>query len=222
MARKIIGIPGSSNSDKMFGVTGNYIEFANKYGDVRIIMPWEEKVEVDLLILPGGMDIRTDTGGIPSYQNTNTDVFKQFFYDNRLGSYINNTPILGICLGMQQLAVYFDSVLTQHIPFHAQSSNRWQTAHTITFTDNVHQPEKEKMKVNSHHHQCITFDNLNDSLEMIAFNEDYHGMIVEAFRHKELPIYGLQYHPEELYDSLSDNIINNILADVGIAEQIEF
>ena len=57
--KKTIGIPGYKGTDSNnFGVGNNYLSFCQKLGyNPRIIMPWEEYVEVDMLLLPGGMDI---------------------------------------------------------------------------------------------------------------------------------------------------------------------
>lgn len=213
--RPLIGIPGFLNSDKMFGVTGNYMQFANSFGDVRIIMPHEEFVEVDLLLLPGGLDLSsTSYKAIPSYQSTNHDVFKEFFFKTRLKTYIDaKTPIFGICLGFQMLNVALGGTLKQHLVFHDQSNSRWSPAHVVNihkFVTKKNQPFKD-YKVNSHHHQAVLAETLAPGLEIIADIEDFDGHIVEAYRHTELPIAGVQWHPEELYDVISRALINGLL-----------
>ena len=237
--RLLIGIPGFQNSEKMFGVTGNYMHFAERFGDVRIIMPHEEFVEVDLLILPGGLDLSpTSYGRIPSYQTSNHDVFKEFFFENRLETYINRgVPVFGICLGFQMLNAFFGGTLTQHIPLHAQSRNRWEKAHDVILTQEYLKLNKEieqgkkkakdvkipTMEVNSHHHQgvCIKYDSkgevltsdLADGFYVIAHVDEPRNMrIIEAFKHNTLPIAGVQYHPEEMLDELSKSLINSIIA----------
>lgn len=208
---KTIGIPGWKVGENSFGVTSNYLEFAKKYGNPRIIMPWEEYVEVDLLILPGGKDISPSLyGQVPGFKTSDPDVFKEFFYTHRLKNYVEkNVPIFGICLGFQQLGIYFGSKLEQNTNYHAQSPDRWEEAHDV-----YNMEGKRIQKVNSHHHQY--FKNISEDLEVIAvaFNEDTDNKeyLVEAFKHKTLKIAGVQWHPEEFYDELSDKLIKQLYA----------
>ena len=132
MAKPIIGIPGYKSESGVFGVGSNYLEWVNKVGNPRIILPWEEKVECDLLLLPGGPDLNPSSyGAIPEFKTTETCVFRQYFFDKRLDNYVDNTPIFGICLGAQQLNVKLGGTLTQDLPFHPASDDRWQPGHEI-------------------------------------------------------------------------------------------
>lgn len=192
--KKLIGVPGFLNSEGMFGVTGNYMQFASKYGNVRIIMPHEEHVEVDLLLLPGGLDLKPSTyKQIPNYKTTNHDVFKQFFFEERLGNYIEaGTPMFGICLGFQMINVALGGSLKQHLIWHPQSSGRWADAHEV---DLVLEPKVEDkfqtIKVNSHHHQAVMTEGLAEELIPIATYNDSEGVIVEAFINSERKIGGV-------------------------------
>lgn len=213
-----IGIPGFLNSDQMFGVTGNYMQFADRYGDVRILMPHEDLVPVDLLILPGGLDLSPSKyGKQPSYKTSNHDVFKEFFYEQKLKLYVDaETPIFGICLGMQMLNAYFGGTLTQHLLAHEQSSGRWAMAHKIrTVYDKPNTKIADLIDVNSHHHQAITKERdlaPNFNVIAVAASLEPEGTIVEAFMHETLPIAGVQFHPEEMvFDQLSDTMIKEIM-----------
>lgn len=231
---KVIGIPGYKQQDSNgFGVGNHYLNLASRYGNPRIIMPWEEHVPVDLLILPGGMDINPSSyGEIPQFNTSNQDVFKQFFFDKRLANYVEaQTPIFGICLGFQQLAAHFDSKITQHMPFHRQSTGRMTKGHDVRVTENIAllgyklTIKEETLEVNSHHHQGVLLENLSPELLplLVAANEEYGDVtiarhettlpqnIVESFIHHNLPIAGCQYHPEEWNDWVSDALIKQLL-----------
>ena len=49
---------------------------------------------------------------------------------------------------------------------------------------------------------------VGEELEAIAWSED--GVIM-ALRHKRLPIYGLQYHPESILSSNGKRVLSNFL-----------
>ena len=228
-SKKIIGIPGWSTGDGSFGCTKTYLEFISHFGTPRILTPDEDiDSNIDMILLPGGLDVNPNTyGEAPGFYTSNTDVFKNHFVQNKLQDYIKiGTSVFGICLGMQQLAVMFDSKLTQNFMFHEQSKSRWETAHEVYKVDLIKNgilPTKvtnnNGFKVNSHHHQGVTLDNLGANLEplLLAHNHDRflsgEGPIVEAFRHKTLPIVGVQFHFEELYDKWSRDIIKELLGE---------
>lgn len=241
MKQKVIGIPGAimteDDGTKVFGANINNLEFISEFGVARIIMPWEEFVEVDALYLPGGLDMATmDYKETPGYSVSTIDQHKEFFFKEKLHMYVGKVPIFGVCLGMQQLGVYFQSKMTQDTKFHKQSHGRWQEAHTIFNMAkmkkelkpedileelNAEDPEKSEytQEVNSHHHQYFNIEDMGEALEVIhvAQNEDYRKtekagpFVVESFKHKTLPIAGVQWHPEELYDEEAKKLFKSIL-----------
>lgn len=203
MSRKLIGIPGSSMGDNSFGANKTYLEFISKFGDPRIIMPWEDVAKVDLLLLPGGLDVNpAHYGDYPGFYTSNVDVFKDFFFSQRLDNYINaGIPIFGICLGLQQLAVKFGSKLEQNLLYHKQSSGRWETAHDVFAEKSTNYTVEKKSKlarVNSHHHQGVAITLLGGELTPLAYSDDFtdNGLLVEAFEHKSLAISAVQWHPK--------------------------
>lgn len=225
---KRIGIPGYT-SDTSFGVGKTYLNFASQFGVPRIIMPDEELADVDMLLLTGGLDVNPPSyGQVPSFYTSHTDVFKQYFFDRKLDLYIQSgMPILGICLGAQQLNVKFGGTLTQHIiePMgHPQSSDRREAAHTVhqVATEFIYDhPElqtSKKFDVNSHHHQGIVArrdkngniisSDLSGSLIPLQMSSDG---VIEAFIHNKMKIAGIQWHPEEWYDPFSKKLINYLL-----------
>ena len=227
---KTIGILGWKTGENSFGCTIHYLDFISQFGTPRIIMPQDDVVDVDLLVLPGGADVNPFANGqVPGFYTSNTDVHKQYFMDAMLEQYIEKKiPILGICLGMQQLAVHFGCKLSQNFFYHEQSKNRWETAHKLMGFKNSEAASElkppTKFEVNSHHHQGVTFKNFNwNDLEGIFYaynhddpNSEKNDIIIEVFKHRELPIYGVQYHPEELRDEVSKNIILKLLNNGAI------
>ena len=215
---RVIGIPGYLN-DKAYGVGKSYLAFAQEFGDPVILMPHEEPRKLDLLLLPGGLDLNPASyGEVPSFYTTDQDVFKQYFYDKRLPEYVNmGVPIFGICLGFQQIAAFFGSKLTQNLKWHETSASRWEKAHKVRPTAAgkillADEPAKA-FDVNSHHHQGVHESNLGADLLALAtedLSQEYERL-VEAVIHRHLPIAGVQWHPEEWYDEFSTNLVKKIM-----------
>jgi putative glutamine amidotransferase len=220
-----IGIPGWKYFDaSAFGAGVNHLDFIENFGNAKIIMPWEDLVDVDMLYLPGGLDTAAlNYGQTPNYNNSNQDLFKEHFFKTKLPLYIEaNIPIFGVCLGAQMLAVQFGATLTQDLKFHEQSSARWGEAHSIwPMNMSAEKPEKKGYKVNSHHHQAVCMNNLTHHIEPLYVatnNDDYFtndGDIVEAFKIIDKPIYGVQWHPEELYDAVAIYLFNQCLNHIN-------
>lgn len=226
--KKIISIVGYSLGENSFGVTKPYLEFFSQFGQVKILTPQEGMEKTDLLILPGGSDLSSiEYGQVPGFMNSNPDLYKEYFFKQNLKQYIESgTPIYGICLGFQMLAVYFGSKLTQNLLYHPYySSPRTELVHEVypvtgINVDGEYTYKKgskgKEIKVNSMHHQGVELDNLGLDLIPTYLCDNYPSMLVEGFRHKELPIAGCQSHPEE---SWSNEIINEIETLLNFKEE---
>ena len=214
---KNIGIIGYRSEDgAVFGAGCTYLEFISRFGKPRIIFPNDELIDVDLLVLPGGLDIAPQSfGAIPGFKTNNQDVFKQFFFEKRLSMYIDaGIPVFGICLGFQMLAVYFGSELEQHLIRHPQSSARQTAGHTVIPLAEAAMYATQPFEVNSHHHQGVFLHGLSADLEPLALAKvggDSDKMLVEAFRHRQKPVMAVQWHPEEWYDNFTCLMINDLL-----------
>ncbi|MDR2848086.1 MAG: gamma-glutamyl-gamma-aminobutyrate hydrolase family protein [Bacteroidales bacterium] len=215
LEKKIIGIVGYRSEDgTVFGAGSNYLELISRFGKPRILFPDEDTVAVDLLLIPGGLDIAPQSFGVtPTFKTGNQDVFKQFFYEKQLPTYIEaGIPIFGICLGFQMLAVYFGSALEQHLWRHPQSNGRSVAAHTVQPLPAV--TGTQPFEVNSHHHQGVLLSGVSPQLEPLALAslDPYTDTpLVEAFRHKTKPIMAVQWHPEEWFDDFSCSMIKQLI-----------
>ncbi|MCD8327357.1 MAG: gamma-glutamyl-gamma-aminobutyrate hydrolase family protein [Lachnospiraceae bacterium] len=107
-------------------------------------------------------------------------------------------PVLGICRGHQLINVYFGGTLIQDLPnadYHQAHEGR-DSHHPVRILPDTPLSDflgAREMVVNSAHHQAL--DRMAESLKVCAYSEDG---VIEAFCHKELPILGLQWHPERM------------------------
>lgn len=94
-------------------------------------------------------------------------------------------PIFAICLGAEAFADYFGAKIER-------LDARISGVHPISLRDPAFLPEIQErtIPVYEHHHWAIR--DLPGTLEAIAVRPEG----VELFKHKDLPIWGSQFHPE--------------------------
>jgi putative glutamine amidotransferase len=123
-------------------------------------------------------------------------------------------PVLGICLGIQEINIFFGGTLYQHMPKQIKNLN---FAHRnyflglrhivkISQSSNLYKMlNKDSIEVNSFHHQAIK--QLGLGLETIGISDDG---VVEAIKIKDNPmIMGVQWHPERMLDDPTHRILFN-------------
>jgi putative glutamine amidotransferase len=176
--------------------------------------------DISLLMLPGGADLSPHLyGQDPEPFTGNPDLHKENFFVRHLSKYIaGGVPVFGICLGFQMLNVKFGGTLTQHInsSVHQEDRRAYEAHEVVTSKGNI-------FGVNSHHHQAVKSEDLSKEMEVLAVSDEYQkkltpsfvpfrndDTIIEAFKHKSLPVAGVQWHPEEWYDSFSLDLIRSI------------
>ena len=111
-------------------------------------------------------------------------------------------PVLGICRGPQLINIAAGGTLHQHLPEHAATDGPPDaTPHTVTTTEGSQLREMygPEVAVNSLHHQAV--DQLGDGYIATAHSTDG---IIEGIEHTELPILGVQWHPELMTGALTD------------------
>ena len=218
----------------LIGITGNYGEqlckIAETYyksvlraGGVPVIIPPLDDTDViintlehiDALILSGGGDYDPRYAGeepSPLLGSINAERDLPELLITQL-AYNRQIPILGICRGIQTLAMALGGHVRQDISDiqqlnHSQEEERSVATHTVTveedsilfniYSPNTHHPSPNTLLVNSFHHQAV--DDAGKRFRVVARSEDG---IVEAMESTEYKsILGVQWHPECLEEGL--------------------
>ena len=210
---KLVGIScdiGESIKQSVHKINDTYIKALESAGCAIVVIPQVNKKSIkgiverlDGIVLSGGEDID------PSFYHEDKTKFvkrtkiERDNYEMLLLKYAvaRKIPVLGICRGCQLINVYFGGSLYQdnslcpsNTLMHHAKANKEAIMHNIivrndSFLDDI---LGEVAIVNSYHHQSI--HKLGKGLMKIALSNDG---IVEGIQHKELPIVGLQFHPEK-------------------------
>lgn len=160
---------------------------------------------IDALLLSGGGDFNplwADEQPSPRLHSINAERDLAELLTTRL-AYNRQMPILGICRGIQTIALALEGHVQQDITDnpqhikHSQDADRSEPTHTVTVTrDTILASiyDAEEFAVNSFHHQAV--DDPGCRLVATAYAEDGTIEAVESSEHK--PIMGVQWHPEWL------------------------
>lgn len=122
-------------------------------------------------------------------------------------SFQKNIPLLGVCLGHQAIAYYSGGkVVRGDYPVHGKADLIYHDGQGL-FKD-VSNP----FKATRYHSLVVLEETLPEELEVNARNKEG---VVMAIRHKEAPVYGVQFHPESFLTEEGEKIIKNFLKMSG-------
>ena len=225
LAEKVYARYPEASRKPLIGITGNYGEqtckLAEGYyksveraGGVPVIIPPLADTDIiintlesiDGLILSGGGDYDPRYAGEEPDQklgeiNEERDLPELFI--TRL-AYNRQIPILGICRGIQTLAMALGGKVKQDITDiatinHSQQEGRCVATHKVIIEKNSilsHLYNSQQLMVNSFHHQAVC--ECGEKFTVVAKSED--GIMEAIESHEFKSIIGVQWHPESLAD----------------------
>ncbi|WP_077623570.1 anthranilate synthase component II [Sediminibacillus massiliensis] len=117
-------------------------------------------------------------------------------------------PILGICLGHQAIGAAFGGkvIHANHIK-HGKTSEITHTG--IQLFDQLKKP----LDVMRYHSLVVDRNSLPECLEVTASAVD--DKEIMALRHRQLPVFGLQFHPESIGTKTGKAILENFFTQIG-------
>ncbi len=121
-----------------------------------------------------------------------------------------NVPVLGICLGHQALGLCFGAKIQRLKEVaHATSSQISLIAQSELFREFP----KDFSVMRYHSLEVVS---LPSELEALAYTKD---KVLMAMRHKDLPYFGVQFHPESYFSEYGLKIFENFLKFKGQTSQ---
>lgn len=125
--------------------------------------------------------------------------------DKILRIYSGKKPVLGVCLGMQTIALHYGaSVLNLDNVVHGQP----RKLKILNFTHPLFHGIQQGPSVGLYHSWAVNRENLPSCLEILALSSE--GIIM-ALTHKEFDICGVQFHPESIMTPQGNQMLINWL-----------
>ncbi|MCH7864831.1 MAG: aminodeoxychorismate/anthranilate synthase component II [Proteobacteria bacterium] len=112
-------------------------------------------------------------------------------------------PILGVCLGHQCIGQAFGGkVILAPRPMHGKVSDITHNASGVL--SGIPSP----FRATRYHSLTLERESLPDCLEITATSDDG---VIQGIAHRELPIHGVQFHPESIASEHGHQLIQNFL-----------
>ncbi len=119
--------------------------------------------------------------------------------------YHSRIPILGVCLGHQAISEYFGATLNNlNQVYHGIASELKK----VDRTDALYMDIEGEIAVGRYHSWEAKKEDFPEELIPTAMTADD---CIMSFRHKNLPVFGVQYHPESILTPQGKAILNNFL-----------
>ena len=115
----------------------------------------------------------------------------------------DETPVLGVCLGHQAMGVVAGGRVERATPVHGKASLVHHDGRGILAG------LPDPFEAGRYHSLVVAREGLPDELEITAWSDDD---LVMATQHRELPRFGVQFHPESILTPDGSTVVRNFLA----------
>ncbi|MCU1360768.1 MAG: glutamine amidotransferase [Ilumatobacteraceae bacterium] len=116
-------------------------------------------------------------------------------------------PVLGVCLGHQAIGHVFGGTIER-----APQLMHGKTSHIVHHGEGVFAGLPSPLTATRYHSLVIAPGSVPACLQVTATTDDG---IVMGVRHIDLPIEGVQFHPESILTNAGHDLLRNFLATVG-------
>lgn len=116
-------------------------------------------------------------------------------------------PILGVCLGHQAMAQAFGGQVVR-----ARQAVHGKTSPIRHNGESVFRDLNNPLTVTRYHSLIVTPESLPDCFTLTAWTErDGHPDEIMGIAHKQLPLHGVQFHPESILSEQGHQLLDNFL-----------
>lgn len=120
-----------------------------------------------------------------------------------IAAFANHVPVLGVCLGHQCLVQHFGGAIVR-----AERLMHGKTSMVDHDGKSIYAGLPQPFEVGRYHSLCVEKKSLPEELELAAQTDREEIMGV---RHRELPLEGVQFHPESVLTPDGERLMTNFL-----------
>ncbi|MDH3201806.1 MAG: aminodeoxychorismate/anthranilate synthase component II [Myxococcales bacterium] len=184
--------------DNYDSFTYNLVQYLGELG-AEVVVRRNDAVTVSEVekLAPAGVLISPGPGR-PDEAGVSLDIIEH------LGS---RTPIFGVCLGHQSIAQCFGASIVR-----ADRLMHGRTSEIMHRNKGVFKGLPSPLTATRYHSLIVKRDTIPTELEISAWTEEDEVM---ALRHVELPIEGVQFHPESFLTEHGHQLIRNWLSELS-------
>ncbi|WP_144392373.1 anthranilate synthase component II [Pleionea sediminis] len=127
---------------------------------------------------------------------------------NVIEKFAGKIPILGVCLGHQAIAQVFGGNVVR-----AEKVMHGKTSSVFHNNDGVFKGLNNPLVATRYHSLVVKRNTLPDCFNITAWTENEQGEFeyIMGLRHKELPLEGVQFHPESVLTEQGHALLSNFL-----------
>lgn len=174
--------------------TYNLVQLVESLGRQTLVVKSDERPAAELVDMQPAAVILSPGPGHPRDAGCFTELLENL---------PDATPVLGVCLGHQALGIQCGGTVDRAFPVHGKASLIHHDGEGIL--EGVGSP----FEAGRYHSLVVMRDDLPSELKLTAWTED--GLVMGT-QHRELPKFGVQFHPESILTPEGPKIIENFLA----------
>jgi anthranilate synthase/aminodeoxychorismate synthase-like glutamine amidotransferase len=185
--------------DNYDSFTWNLVQYLGELGVEPVVRRNDEVTLEEVEALAPDAIVISPGPCTPAEAGVSVDVIRRFG---------ESTPILGVCLGHQAVGVaYGGEVVRARRLMHGKTS---EIAHRA---EGIFAGVPTPFRVARYHSLVVAPESLPEELEVVAWTDEtgYEDEI-QAVRHREFPVWGVQFHPESIASEHGKVLLSNFLS----------
>ena len=180
--------------DNYDSFTYNLVQYLGELGADPVVCRNDEISLAEITALNPDRIVISPGPGIPKNAGISIDVIQEFS---------DKIPLLGVCLGHQAIAEAFGGKILL-----ARELKHGKTSWIYHQQDSILSGLEVPFEATRYHSLIVSRDELPSCLLVNAWTQD--GLIM-GLRHRDLDVFGVQFHPESIMTNEGKHLLRNFL-----------